>query len=131
MNTDAPVALVVEDESLIAMFLCDVLDEAGVPVCGVAGDGETAVRLAGLHDPALIVMDVRLRGPIDGIAAAIEISRTSRAAIVFVTASREDETVARAKAAGAAAILFKPVRPDDLTKTVARVLERQGRPSAR
>lgn len=118
----APVALVVEDESLIAMFLCDVLDEAGLRVCGVAADAETAMRLAQLHDPALILMDVRLRGPLDGVEAAIEMARMSRAAIVFVTASREDETVARARSAGAAAILFKPVRPEDLIQTVARVL---------
>lgn len=118
----AATALVVEDEALISMLLCDMLEMIGLSVCGAAAESEAAVALAERHRPDLVLMDVCLRGARDGIEAAAEIQSRFGARIIFVTASREPATVARAEAVAAEALLFKPIRPQDLEDAVRRAL---------
>lgn len=113
-------ALVVEDEALIAMLLCDMLEALGFTVCGSAADSDRAVALAEAHRPDLVLMDVRLRGASDGIEAAREIRARAGSRIIFITASREPATVDRAEAFEAAGLLFKPIRPQDLEAAIAR-----------
>lgn len=115
-------ALVVEDEALIAMLLRDMLEALGFTVCGAAADSEGAIALAEAHRPDLVLMDVRLRGAVDGIEAAREIRARAGCRIIFVTASREPATVDRAEAFEAAGLLFKPIRPQDLEAAIARAL---------
>lgn len=117
-----PRAIVVEDEALIALMLCDLLEELGLIVCGVAATAAEAIRLAAEHAPELVLMDVRLKGPSDGVEAAIEIHRIAKPVIIFLTGSREPETVQRIESDHPSAILFKPVEPDDLMRTIAAAL---------
>ncbi|MBU6371897.1 MAG: response regulator [Alphaproteobacteria bacterium] len=115
-------ALVVEDEALISMLLCEMLETLGVSVCGAVAGCDEAMAMAEKHHPDLVLMDVRLRGARDGIDAAQEIRARVGARIIFVTGSREPATVARAEAVEADALLFKPIRPQDLEAAVMRVL---------
>jgi two-component system, response regulator PdtaR len=65
--------LLVEDEALIALSLTDMLGELGFAVCGPADTARRAVELALSQRPALVLMDIRLKGRPDGIDAAREI----------------------------------------------------------
>src|SRR3954453_16356207 len=124
MSADTCV-LVVDDEQLIALGLRMTLEDMGIEVCGMAATADKAVELGRLHQPGIILMDVRLRGRRDGVDAALEIHRTLDVAIIFITGSREPETVERIHQDHPAAILFKPILPIHLKEAIEKVLQRK------
>jgi two-component system, response regulator PdtaR len=124
MSADTCV-LVVDDEQLIALSLTLTLEEMGIEVCGTAATAVKAVELADRHRPGIILMDVRLKGDKDGVDAALAIHEIFEASVIFITGSREPETVARIRQDHPAAILFKPILPVHLHEAIEQV--RQGR----
>jgi len=114
--------LVVDDEALIALSLSDMLEEMGLPVCGTAATARRAIELADLHRPVLILMDVRLKGTEDGVHAALEIHRRHGTPVIFITGSREQETIDRIHQDHPAGLLIKPILPKHLKAEVERVL---------
>ena len=110
--------LVVEDEFLIAELLELVLSDMGLTVCASAATAAEAIALAERHAPRLVLMDVRLKGPGDGVDAAIAIHRSLGAKVIFITGSREPETVARIAQGHPTAVLFKPIRLTELKQAV-------------
>lgn len=123
MNHAVTCVLVVDDEQLIALGLSIALRDMGFQVCGTAATAARAVELAREHRPSLVLMDVRLKGSSDGVDAALEIHRTTGTPIIFITGSREPETLARIHLDHPADILFKPVLPAHLEKAIARLKE--------
>jgi CheY-like chemotaxis protein len=101
--------LVVEDEPIIAELWCMYIEGLALDVCGTAATAEAAVALAEKHRPAVILMDMRLRGAMDGVDASLLINATVGSKIIFVTGSKEPETLARIQAAHPTTVLFKPV----------------------
>src|SRR5262245_39508592 len=90
-----------------------MLVEEGYDVCGEAGDGEEAVRLAEELRPDLCIFDIKM--PImDGLAAAEKIAINRLAPVVILTAFSQRDLVERARAAGAMAYLVKPFQKSDL-----------------
>ena len=117
--------LIVDDEQLIALSLTMTLEEMGIEVCGTAATALKAVEMANRHRPGIILMDVRLKGEKDGVDAALAIHEIFEASVIFITGSREPETVARIRQDHPAAILFKPILPVHLHEAIEQV--RQGR----
>ena len=115
-------ALIVEDEFLIAEGLRVQLETIGLEVCGIATTAEQAVALNEQHRPDLVLMDVRLAGERDGVDAAMEIHEATQTPVIFLTGSREDMTIARINNDHPAGILFKPVAPLQLQRTIRGVL---------
>lgn len=89
--------LIVEDEFLVALTAEQFLSDAGFDVVGHAATAEAAIHLAALHRPDVVVMDIRLAGPRDGIDAAAEIMATLGIHSLF--ASAHSDTVTRHRAA--------------------------------
>jgi CheY-like chemotaxis protein len=114
--------LVVDDEFLIAELLSIMLGDMGLEVCGTAATGDEAVALAVAHEPGLVLMDVRLKGQMDGVDAARAIRRTTGASVIFITGSREPATVARIERERPAAVLYKPIRFDQLRDAVLQAV---------
>jgi PAS domain S-box-containing protein len=100
--------LIVEDETIVAMDLAATLRRLGYAVIGMVGTGTAAIEWATTHQPDLILMDIRLKGPMDGIEAATTIHRTQQTPVVFLTAHGDLDTVQRAKAASPYGYLVKP-----------------------
>lgn len=115
--------LVAEDEAIIRLDLIEMLEEEGYEVCGQAGDGATAVRLARELRPDLVILDV-LMPVLDGIAAAEQIAGERIAPVVMLTAFSQRELVERARAAGAMAYLVKPFQKKDLLPAIAMAVSR-------
>ena len=115
--------LVAEDEALIRLDLVEMLQEEGYDVCGEAGDGETAVRLAEELRPDLVILDVQMPR-LDGITAAERIARARIAPVVILTAFSQRELVERAREAGAMAYLVKPFQKKDLLPTIEMAASR-------
>ena len=91
--------LIVEDEAIVAMDIQARLESLGYNVLGTADSGARAITLASATRPDLVMMDIRLHGPMDGISAAETIHETTRSPIVFLTAHAEEPTLQRAKKA--------------------------------
>ena len=115
--------LIAEDEALIRLDLKEMLEEEGYEVCGEAGDGATAVRMAHELRPELVILDVKMP-VLDGIAAAEQIARERIAPVVILTAFSQRELVERAREAGAMAYLVKPFQKKDLLPTIEMALSR-------
>ncbi|MGQ9368272.1 response regulator [Azospirillum sp. ST 5-10] len=114
--------LIVDDEQLIALALTLTLREMGLRVCGTAATAAKAVELARMHRPSLVLMDVRLKGQADGVDAALEIRQTLGPSIIFITGSRDPETVKRIHQDHPAGVLFKPIMPNDLKAEIDKAL---------
>jgi two-component system, sensor histidine kinase and response regulator len=106
--------LIVEDERIVAMDLADTLRELGYAVAGMATRGEEAIELARQLTPQLILMDVRLAGEIDGIAAAQTIRDERDVPVIYLTAHSDNETLRRATCSDASAYLVKPFKSPEL-----------------
>lgn len=116
--------LVVEDDVLIALDLVEYLEEFGQRVCGTAASVDQAIALADEHRPKLVLMDVRLKGQRDGVDAATEIYNRYRTPVIFITGSREPQTVRRIQEDHPAAVLFKPIYSHELKRVLEEILAR-------
>jgi DNA-binding NarL/FixJ family response regulator len=114
--------LIVEDEYLIALGLAARIEEMGLDVCGTADTADGAVAQARLHRPAVILMDMRLRGAKDGVDAAQAIYESVGSKIIFVTGSREQKTIDRIGLDHPFATLFKPVSDGALELKVSEAM---------
>jgi RNA polymerase sigma-70 factor, ECF subfamily len=111
--------LIVEDELVIANECERLLNELGAAPVGKASNAGDAARLADEHRPDLVLMDVRLRGPVDGIAAAIGIGSKLDTRIVFVTAFDDAPVRHRIAAFNGTRPLSKPLRLAELAAVLA------------
>jgi len=91
--------LVVEDERLVALALEQCLKAIGHDVVALVTTGQEAVRKAVELEPDLVLMDIRLKGEVDGIEAAVRIHDNFGTPIVYLTAYSDDNTLERARAA--------------------------------
>jgi DNA-binding NarL/FixJ family response regulator len=111
--------LIVEDEVLAAKWLEMELTKLGFTVCGRVATGEEAVELALRDRPAVVFMDIRLAGTIDGIEAAGMIRRQSAVAVIFTTGYQDDTVRRRALDVRPHAYLIKPLNPTELGEALA------------
>ncbi|MFI3185548.1 MAG: EAL domain-containing protein [Methylococcaceae bacterium] len=116
--------MIVEDEGIIAMDMCNQLKGYGYNVVATAFSGEEAVTLANQYSPHLIMMDIVLKGRMDGISAAQKITEALHIPIIFLTAYSDTATLQRAKATGAYGYLIKPFRPDELYASIEVALSK-------
>ena len=114
--------MVVEDEKLVALALEQCLKALGHEVVGLAATGQEAIRKAGELEPDLVLMDIRLKGDIDGIEAASRIHDTYKTPIVYLTAYSDDNTLERARAAQPDGYVLKPFEEKSLKSSVAMAL---------
>ncbi len=114
--------LVVDDEALIADLWCMVLEDMGLQVCGVAPTAADAIALAVTHQPKIVLMDVRLKGEADGVDAALAIHEQVGSKVIFITGSREPETISRIHMDHPTAVLFKPLSDRALASAVTAAL---------
>jgi PAS domain S-box-containing protein len=131
-----PSILIVEDEAIVALDLKLHLQDLGYQVVGLAASAAEAVAAVREHRPSLVLMDVRLQGPGDGIEAAELIHRDHPTPVIFLTSHSDAQTVQRAARTAPYGYLTKPYQLKELRAgievalTKAR-LERQLRESDR
>ena len=106
--------VVVEDESLIAEELRERLEGLGMKPVAVVDNGDGAVRAVVEHQPDLILMDIRLKGNMDGIEAATALKGGVQAPVLFLTAHSDRATLQRAKAVEPYGYILKPVNQREL-----------------
>lgn len=117
--------LVVEDEVLVAEDLRLILSDAGHAVSGVVGTGAAAVAAARANPPDVTLLDIELKGPMDGIDVAEVLLAEGLGAVIFLTSHTDARTLSRLPANLAAAWLEKPFLDDDLLALVEAVMARR------
>jgi len=108
--------LVVEDEGLIAHDIANRLEGLGHTVVGTVGTAAEAIERAA--DAEIVLMDIRLDGPSDGIAAATEIRERYHLPVVFLTGQSDHATIERAKVAEPFGYIVKPLAPAALQTSI-------------
>ncbi len=106
--------LIVEDESVVALDLEQRLVGMGFRVVGHTHTGRNAVELARSHEPNVILMDIKLRGDLDGIETAELIRREVDVPIIFLTAFSDSANLDRAKRSNTYGYILKPFQEREL-----------------
>jgi signal transduction histidine kinase len=110
--------LVVEDERIIACDIRNFLERSGYNVPAITAYGEHAIEKAEVLEPDLILMDVMLKGEMNGIEAAEEIYSRFRIPVVYLTAYSDESTLARAKQTQPFGYVLKPFDEAQLITTI-------------
>ncbi len=116
--------LLVEDEALIALELERRLARMGFDVVGVADNSQDAMTLFLDAEPDLVLMDICILGPVDGVETARAISRISDVPVVFLTAYADDETLRRTADVSPYGYVIKPFDERTLSATLTVALQR-------
>ena len=123
--------LIVEDEGLVALALEEILKRIGYEVPGIAETGEEAIAMAGRHNPDVILMDINLKGEMDGIVAAEKIHSAYDVPIIFLTAYTDDDIITRAINAGTSGYLVKPVNVKEMFANIELAINNRKRDRTR
>lgn len=100
---------IVEDEGILTLLNTKYLNELGHTVVGSANNGADAILKIKMLNPDLILMDIKLKGEIDGIDAMKEIEKFCRIPVVYVTGNSEADTYKRAEETQMIDFLIKPI----------------------
>ncbi len=106
--------VIVEDEAIVAKDLRNRLQKFGYIVSGIASSGQEAINKSLEFCPDLVLMDIRLKGIMDGIEAAHEIHKYLDIPIIYLTAYADDKTLDRAKVTEPFGYLLKPFKEREL-----------------
>lgn len=107
-----------EDEAIVSMAIRRSLEKLGYEVVGETGTGQGAIDLAKKTVPDLILMDIRLKGEMDGTQAAAKIRERRSIPVVFLTAYSDDETLDRAASTTPYGYVLKPYQDRELRAAV-------------
>ncbi len=116
--------LVVEDEAIIARDIASTLTDLGYAVAPAVDSAAGAFASISAVRPDLVLMDIRLRGELDGIEAAHRIRTLFAVPVVFLTSHADELTIQRAKGAGAYGYVLKPFGDRDLRTAIEVALEK-------
>lgn len=114
--------LVVEDESIVSKDIQNSLKKLGYTVVGAANTGETAVKLALEHMPDIILMDIMLKGEMNGIEVAETIRKEANIPVIFLTAYADESTLDKAKVTQPYGYIIKPFKEIDIHTSIEMAL---------
>jgi len=116
--------LVVEDEMIIGAKISMQLTSLGYEVTGMLPRGEEAVLHVQQNKPDIILLDINLKGKIDGIETARQIQLQNNIPIIYLTANADEATFNRAKPTKPAAFISKPFKQLDLQRAIELTISR-------
>ena len=114
--------LIVEDEGILALNTEMQLTSMGHTVVGVADNAAEAIDLASQHRPEIILMDIVLKGRMDGIKATEVICGKYPGKIIYMTANNDLGTLEKARAVGYSGFLLKPFEKFQLQEVIQQAL---------
>jgi two-component system, response regulator PdtaR len=111
--------LIVEDELILSLTIERMIERMGHQVIGKAVSGEEAIRKADSLSPDLILMDIRLRGKLDGIDAMNQIrQQNSDVLVIYITGNTDQAYRRKMEKTGFLGVIPKPVQSHDLYRTI-------------
>ncbi|HLN32766.1 MAG TPA: response regulator [Gemmataceae bacterium] len=119
-----PTIFIVEDEGVVAQNIQEMLEQFGYSVSGSASTGESALEEMAKAPPDLALIDIRLKGKIDGIETAQKLHESSPIPVVYMTAYADQHTLQRAKETEPLGYLVKPFDARELGAVVEVALHK-------
>jgi PAS domain S-box-containing protein len=110
--------LIVEDEGIIANHIASRLAKTGYQVAAIAESSEEALACMATFEPELVLMDIHIKGGMDGIETALKIREIWDVPVIYLTAHSDHETIDRAKLTGASGFLTKPIHHTSLATSI-------------
>ncbi len=119
-----PQILIVEDELLIAQNLSRKLQKLGYSVVGIVSSGDAAISAVLEKNPDLVLMDIVIKGDMDGIRTAEIIYKEYGVPVIYITAYADDTTLQRAEQTGSYGYILKPFNERALHATIKLALNK-------
>jgi DNA-binding LytR/AlgR family response regulator len=116
--------LIVEDEMLIAANIANQLENLGYEILGIIPRGQEAINAVKSDKPDVVLMDIHLKGDIDGIETAIQLQKQADLSIIYLTANADEATFNRAKLTKPAGFIAKPFKQLDLQRAIELAVSR-------
>lgn len=117
--------LIVEDDMIIAANLSLQLTNLGYEITGIESRGEDAINHIKANAPDILLMDVHLKGALDGIETVRAIQEFNDLPVIYLTANSEEGTFNAAKETHPKAFITKPFNKLELQRTIELVVEQQ------
>jgi two-component system, cell cycle sensor histidine kinase and response regulator CckA len=121
-----PKVAIVEDEYIVALDIKSFLERSGYTVAGMFASGEDLLGEFEARRPDLVLMDIKIRGRLDGVETAHLVHERYHAPVVLLTAYADDETIARAKITQPFGYIIKPFEERELKTAIEIALYRAG-----
>ena len=112
--------MIVEDERIIAMDVQNLLIQSGHQNSSVYSSGEAAIAAVQEIRPDLVLMDINLKGSLDGLETIRRIREQQDIRVIYITALMDDETKARAEAVCPYRIINKPIHEHQLFEVIEK-----------
>jgi CheY-like chemotaxis protein len=116
--------LIVEDEALTAQDIRWSLEKIGYAVTGVVASGIEAIQRIEESPPDLVILDIFIKGPIDGIETANKITKRFDIPVVYLTGHTDKITIGRAKKTNPAGYILKPYADEKLKIIIERIINK-------
>ncbi|MEJ2613916.1 MAG: PAS domain S-box protein [Ignavibacteriaceae bacterium] len=110
--------LIVEDESIVALELESRLGDLGHAICGIVSSGPDAINITRSEKPDIILMDINIKGPVDGVETAEKIKEIVDIPIIFLTAFTDSDTLQRAEITEPYGYIVKPFEERELQTSI-------------
>ena len=117
MNTVNKKVLIVEDEMIISLMIERMIRQLGHTVVDRVVTGEAAVEAAEKHQPDLILMDIRLKGKLDGIEAMMRIREKANIPVIYITGNTDSMYRKKAEQTEYLDFLTKPITYGELNRS--------------
>lgn len=125
-NMNEPRLLIVEDERVVAEDIRDMAVDLGYHVLGIASKGYETIELVANSKPDMVLMDIGLKGELDGVKVAGIIRDRFNTPVVYITAYADDDTLARAKLTEPLGYIVKPFDRQELNSILEMAFYRKG-----
>lgn len=119
--------LIVEDESIVSKDIQYSLNKLGYNVVGAASTGEKAIEIARNERPDIILMDIMLKGEMNGIQTAEIIRKELSVPVVYLTAYADESTLSKAKTTEPYGYIIKPFKEIDLHTSIEMAIYKHGK----
>lgn len=119
--------LIVEDEKIVGLYIRDSLESEGFEVIDVLPSGEKVIELITKSDPDIVLMDIILKGSIDGIETTELIQKKYNIPVIYITAHTDKATINRAKVTEPYGYLVKPFNEKELVIAIQMALYKHKR----
>lgn len=116
--------MIVEDEMIIGANISLQLSKLGYEVTGLVSRGEEAIAHVSQNRPDIVLMDIQLKGELDGIETVIKMHGQSPVPVIYLTANADGENFERAKATNPYAFISKPFKKLDLQHAIELTMDR-------
>lgn len=116
--------LIVEDDADVAQLLAIRLERLGYAIAGNVDNGAEAIHEAAARRPDIVLMDIVIRGPMDGIETAEILQRDYGLPVIYLTSSADDLTIDKAEQSGAQGYVLKPVQEREVHAMIKLAMNR-------